>query len=167
MELDTNIPSDNGLYKFKQKKSTLFIVIIILVIFVVIGFGLFVNWFGQTKEKGNIERFVMTNNVKTLPATFPNDIPVESENISQSTTQEYTNRKITLFSVTYLSTKKSSELFNTYGDFLNKAGYSISTGEQKQTLSEFQATKENNNISIIIIPQSSKTMVQISYVVRH
>lgn len=115
---------------------------------------------------------VKTTNVATatgadkLPSNLFKDFPIEVENISESTTLTYPERKAVLYSVTYFSTKYQQDIFDAYGKFLTDNGYKITKTDKTGTIMMYQATKDNNDVTVVITPQPNRMMVQVSYVVR-
>jgi hypothetical protein len=134
-------------------------------------------WGSSNKQVGqnsfSSENVIVTpTNVATatgegkLPVGFPTDIPVEIANITESATLSYPDRKATLYSVSYFSTKQQEEIFATYGKFLADNGYKITNTDKSAAHMVYQATKDKNDITIVITPQPNRIMVQIGYVVR-
>jgi len=101
-----------------------------------------------------------------LPDAYFKNIPVEVENITESTTLTYPERKATLYSVTYTSKKQQQELFTIYGNFLKDNGYKITNTDKSANYMMYQATKDKNDLTVVITPQPDRMMVQVSYVVR-
>ncbi len=101
-----------------------------------------------------------------LPAGFLKSIPVETTYITESTTLTYPERKAVLYSVSYFSTKQQQEIFTIYGNFLKENGYKITNTNKSASYMMYQATKDNNDITVVITPQPDRIMVQVSYVVR-
>ena len=101
-----------------------------------------------------------------LPSGFPTDTPVELTGITESTTLTYPERKATLYSVSYLSDKQQQELFTIYGKYLVDSGYKIMNTDKSVAHMMYQATKGQNDFTVVITPQGKQMLVQVSYVVR-
>ena len=152
-----------------SKKSLLPILLALLVIMIL---GVLVSKYsgGVNKNKQNFtsENVIVTktSSEHAVPAGFLSTIPVELANITESTTLAYPDRKAVLYSVSYVSTKQQDELFALYTAFLKSGGYVVKVTDKSLLRMMYQATKDKNDITIVITPQSGKSTVQISYVVR-
>lgn len=104
--------------------------------------------------------------VEKLPAGFPQSIPVELGSINSSETLSYPDRKVTVYNVSYFSSKQQEELFVTYGNFLKKEGYKITRTDKSAAHMLYEATKDKTDVSITITPQTGGMRVLISVVVR-
>lgn len=104
--------------------------------------------------------------VSKLPVGFPKDTPVELENIIEGTTLTYPDRKVTLYNVSYFSNKQQEEVFALFGKYLKDNGYTISVTDKTASKMMYKATKENNEMNVVITPQASRLNVLVSFVVR-
>ncbi len=114
---------------------------------------------------GNTQMKVADNN-KGVPTDFPKDLFVDSANILQSNTLTYPDKKITLSSISFKTFKQAEELYTLYGKFLQTNKYQIMNQAKSSAQMTFNATKDKNDLSIVITPDASGANVQISFVTR-
>lgn len=101
-----------------------------------------------------------------LPVGFPINTPIELENITDSTTLVYPDRKVTLSNVSYFSHKQQEELFALYGNYLKANGYTINITNKAAARMIYNAQKGNTEMGVIITPQPDRMVVLVSYIVR-
>jgi hypothetical protein len=121
-----------------------------------------------TNEKVRVEKIDIGNSSDTekLPAGFPADIPVEFNNITDSQTLDYTDKKAKLYSITYVSARQFEELYAEYNRFFATNKYFVRTKTKTADRILFEAMQPEGSLTIIITPQSGKMMVQIAYLAR-
>ncbi|MDB5266731.1 MAG: hypothetical protein JWN89_546 [Parcubacteria group bacterium] len=101
-----------------------------------------------------------------LPAGLPSDIPIEIENVTQSETLSYPDRKATVSNVSYFSAKQQEELSVIYANYLKDKGYKITLGDKSVSHTAYIATKGNGELTITITPNDQRMNVLLSFVVR-
>lgn len=103
-----------------------------------------------------------------LPETLkalPEGFPLEPLNITEQKRIDYPERKSSLYSVVYTSTKSITELVGIYKTYLPNQGYTFTLATS--TGSTFITSKKgNDDISISLYPLSDRTSVSISVVTR-
>jgi hypothetical protein len=105
-----------------------------------------------------------------LPVGFPKDIPVEYKNISESVSILYPAKLATLDSVSYTSLKSPKEKYTEYVSFLSVAQNKFSVLKKTPTTATsttamLQASRFPTEISIVITPQGTGSLVQIALTV--
>lgn len=169
-----NMPSQSG---HSRKNAWEAALVIIVAIIVIAGILVFLRSSSQkpqmqpqkfSSENVNVSKVDLATATgdARLPVGFPTNIPVELNNISESTTLAYPERGATLYSVSYTSAKQPEEIYTEYGDYLksNKFNIGINTKTAQQMM--YQASTSTTSISVVITPHPGGTMVQIAYVVR-
>lgn len=157
----------------KMKTSVGILILVIIIALAYLGYSKYPNLFKKTDlpvEKTVIEKidFSKVENLGKLPSGFPSNIPVEKNNLIESTKITYTEQKSVLYSVSFNSARQPEELYTEYKSFLStKNGFVINNQVKTVERMAFQATKTGtkDSISVTITPQSSgANLVQISYV---
>jgi len=104
-----------------------------------------------------------TTMVQKLPKGFPTDIPVESTLIS-STSTLYPTQLTTLDAVSYTSAQTMQAKYAQYDKFLSTASnkFMHETKTASSTISVLQATRGATQLMVVITPQSTGSLVQLS-----
>lgn len=101
-----------------------------------------------------------------LPAGFPNNIPVETNNLTESFRAAYKSRNIVQYSVSYTSARSRDALWDTYSEFFNSSGYTVDKTGTSRSLGQLSAALDNDSISVVISGHNGLSLVQINYVER-
>lgn len=110
---------------------------------------------------------ISAGSVSKLPEGFPASIPVELPNIKESFKALYGDQKATQYTVSYTSSKTADQLWTIYTTYLASAGYKIDkTSSSTKAPGNLRATKDQDEISIIITKANSSSFVQINLVDR-
>lgn len=151
-----------GHYKFIKP------LLIILVILIVLAGALALMGTYKAPEKQNFssENVKVDDNKGQTPSGLPTDIPIEEANILQSSTLAYPDKGATLYSVLYTSLKQTEELYSVYQKYLSSSGFVILNQAKSSAQMSFRASKDKNELSIVLTPQQLSTAVQISYIIR-
>lgn len=101
-----------------------------------------------------------------LPKEFPTDIPVESTLVS-STSTLYPTQFVTLDAVSYTSTQTMQAKYAQYDKFLSTPAnkFTNETKSASTTISTLRATRGATQLMVVITPQSTGSLVQISLTV--
>jgi len=161
----------------RSPRALLWILAIIIVIGVVFWYvqqGKYVMT-GVTPQKFSSENVKVTQvNVATatgtskLPNGFPTDIPVELANITDSSTLAYPEHNTTLYTVTYISTHPSEELYANYTAYLKKTNYTIGQTLRIPAQLTIQAVSSKGSLFTVITPKSTGgAEVQLAFTVRN
>ena len=96
---------------------------------------------------------------------FPPNIPIETQGIISSDSKSYTDRPIpiTLYNVTYSTTKSASDKYIEYLNYMTKNGYDFGTTGKNEKSNSLYGTKEGKTLLIIASTVGGKTTVQIAY----
>ncbi len=168
------IPNKGGAESDSKMKASVGILILVIIIALAyLGYSKYPNLFKKTNlpvEKTVIEKidFSKVENLGKLPEGFPSNIPVEKNNLTESTKITYTEQKTILYSVSFNSARQPEELYAQYKDFLSaKNGFVINNQVKTVERMAFQATKTGtkDSISVTITPGvQGANFIQISYV---
>jgi cytoskeletal protein RodZ len=138
----------------------------VLIVIMIVATSLNKNLPNNSSKSFTSENVTVVDNNRIVQSELPDSVPVEYKNVTQSVTSDYPDRKTTLYTVVYTSTKQQEELRTIYNNFLKKNGYVIKVNKPTTKSTIFSATKNKNDITIIITPQGVKMQVHIDYVSR-
>lgn len=148
-------------------------IVIIIVLILIAGYTLFGKYPASKQvDLSNEAAIVMVKNtpmvdgVLPVPAEFPQDIPLEPNEILESATTDYPAQDARQLSVSYRSSKTIAQKYSEYKDYMAASGYQLEesdTGEQGKTIF---GTKEGANLSVVISSSEGKTLVQLSYLLK-
>lgn len=100
------------------------------------------------------------------PAGFPQDIPVEQEQIFESLSITYPGLSVKQLSVSYLTSKEVSEKYAEYRNYLTSAGYWLSEGISDPEMKSVTGVKEDSQLLVVVSNQGSGVMVQLAYLIK-
>ncbi len=138
----------------------------LVVIFIAIGVYVLLNTRGVEQKKFSSQNVILKDEMKEIPAGFPTGLFIDEKNISQSSTLDYPEKKVTLQSVTFTTFEQAEELYASYGKYLAAAGYTMANQSKSSVVMSYKATKGNGELEIILIPQLPTTSVIINNVIR-
>ena len=160
-------------------KTSSAVVIIVLVLF--LGYILLTKYHPVSNLKTNtqtdtnpsnqfmkveLERTPMVNNTLGAPAGFPQSIPLEQSNITESVTTNFPELKAKQLSLTYQSVKTVTQKYAEYKNYLTTSGYQITEGSSNSPVRAIFGTKTEANLSVAISSVKGQTIVQISYLLK-
>ena len=158
--------------KSKSVKTTknLFILIAILILaFIVVIVFKSDKIFGpeqELKTPTTEENVVIENeiNKNTPPEGFPSSIPVEADNFIENLKSTYIDRGAVQYTVSYISEKSTSDLYDIYFEYLNDYDYEIEANDKSAGF--LYGTKNKNDLSVVVSSSNDKSTVQIAFLVR-
>ena len=164
----------------EQSQNTKIILIAVVILLVLgIGYVLLKDRISKGTEEGKpssydaqrpmnvvVENTPAHSGALSVPEGFPEDIPVETSTITESTTTNYPDRSATQLSVSYQSSKKPALKYQEYKDYMSQAGFTIKEGDVSSPVKIIFGTKSNINLTVAISGMADKTLVQISYLVK-
>lgn len=106
------------------------------------------------------------NGVILAPRGFPPDIPLESNNLTESATTEFPRENARQLSVSYQSSKTIAEKYAEYRNYMTASGYQITEGDAGSPIRTILGTKESANLSVVINRAEGGTLVQLSYLLK-
>mgnify|MGYP001562628351 CR=1 FL=1 len=142
------------------------LIILVIVIVLAGALALMRTYKGAEKQNFSSENVKVEDNKAQTPSGLPKDIPIEEKNILQSSTLNYPDRKATLYSVLFTSLKQTEELYAVYQKYLASSGFVLLNEAKSSAQMSFRASKDMNELSIVLTPQQLSTAVQISYIIR-
>jgi len=102
-----------------------------------------------------------------LPNGFPTDIPVELANITDSSTLSYPEHNTILYTVSYMSTYPSEQLYAEYVAYLKQANYIVAQTLKLPAQISIQAGSSKGSLLTVITPQATGgAEVQLAFTVR-
>ena len=113
-----------------------------------------------------VENTPVVNGALSAPAGFPRDIPLESDNLTESATTQYPRENARQLSLSYLSLKTIAQKYAEYKTYMNQAGYSLTEGNATAPVRAIFGVKEDSNLSVAISGSKGKTLVQLSYLLK-
>jgi|SRR3989344_8419426 len=156
----------------QRKVRNIFTVVILLVFFLSLLYLLFPSRPGTRTYSENkvLEEKIDIGAVsfsERLPKGFPEDIPVERENITESTSLTFSDQKQKSYKVIYFSNQSPDEVFSTYVDYMNGAKFWISPGGINRSEGIIYGSRQNDNLAVRIFYQDGKTVAEIAYTVSY
>src|SRR3989344_4707394 len=159
-----------------SQSSNTKVILAAVIILVVLGVGYV--WFGNRvpggvgqESSGNgdqetmvvVENTPMVNGILDVPKGFPQDIPVETSGILESSTTHYPEQNAQQWSVSYQSSKTVAQKYTEYKTYLTQAGYNLTEGDINSPVRTIFATKGGTNLSVAISSAEGGALVQLSY----
>jgi hypothetical protein len=153
---------------------------IIIVLTILIGAYILFTKYGvpgdlneEMTENGNQEPMVvevsdtpMVNGALSAPAGFPQDIPIENNNITESTTTNYPEQNAQQLSLSYQSSQSIESIYTAYMSYLTQSDYEIMEGEADSSVRALFGTRADANLTVAISNTGSQRLVQVSYLVK-
>lgn len=168
-----NMNSNMGGKQSEHKKIEIIWAAVILVIIV----ALMVLWYTKGSVKApttsstqaqmqQIDLAKLLANPANPPAWFPAGLPFEVSNVSEQNVLNYPDQKIVLYSLAYNSARQMEELYAVYGSYFKDNGYTVSNQVKTQNQMTYDATKGNEIVKIVILPQGGGASVHVGIVVK-
>lgn len=108
----------------------------------------------------------MVNGTFSVPAGFPQDIPLESGSLVESATTQYPAENAQQLSASYQSSKTVAQKYSEYRNYMERVGYQITENTANSSTRAIFGTKVNTNLSVAISSSEGKTLVQLSYLLK-
>ena len=129
---------------------------------------------GEISNDGNgdqglvemVENAPVVDGVISVPAGFPQDIPIEKAGIIESNTTNYPDQNAKQLSLSYKSSKTITQKYAEYKTYLVQAGYNLTEGGANTPVRAIFGTKADANLSVAISSSGGKTLVQLSYLLK-
>jgi hypothetical protein len=147
-------------------KSKNMLLLIVAIVMIFIAAYLLPEKYRAIETNQNLSTVVLVENTREIhgvlpvPSGFPKDIPIENQNIVDSSTTYHPIEDIKQFYVSYLSEKGVAEKFNLYREYMIQAGYILSEEKSKRSLS---GTKGNSTLYVNLGERDGKTLVELSF----
>ena len=113
-----------------------------------------------------VENTSMINGTLSLPAGFPQDIPLEKGNLIESATTYYPEQNVRQLSISYQSSRTTTEKYAEYKNYMTASGYEITEEDTNAPVRAIFGVKEDRNLSVAISSREGKTLVQLSYLLK-
>ena len=112
-----------------------------------------------------VENTLMVGGILPLPTGFPQDIPLEEDEILESATTYYPNQNAKQLSVSYRSLKTITQKYVEYKAYMSQTGYKVAEDSPNSSSSvrTILGTKADTNLSVAISSMKGGTLVEISY----
>ena len=112
-----------------------------------------------------VENTLAVDGVLSAPKGFPQDIPLESQKITDSAVTLYPHEHLKQLSLSYQSVKSMDQKYTEYVGFMRQAGYEIEKEQKLSTKGTISGKKEEAMLSVILEKGSGVgTLVQILYI---
>ncbi len=108
----------------------------------------------------------VTNEADKLPSGFPSFIPVETAQTTESYTMNFPDRKLTQYTVNFTTSKTLDQKYKEYSDFMNANGFVLKPGTDSAMTKTLFASKNNDDLLVVLSMVGKETTVQIAYVDR-
>ena len=152
-----------------SRKNTVLLVIALLILLVVAALMTDTSKNKSTKEHVVVKSPDMQgggDNSQKIPEGFPVFIPLETEDIVESYSMNYPDRKITQHTVNYRSSKTQDQKYKEYLDFMTKNGFTFGPEGKNTKTGTLYAAKNGNDLLVVTTQVGQKTLVQIAYIDR-
>lgn len=103
---------------------------------------------------------------QAVPLGFPESIPVESNNITESVRVAYKEQGVTQYTVSYTSMKSRESLWDLYSGYMGKAGFTVDKTTSSKSLGQLSGNKGNDTLSVAISDHGGVALVQLNYLER-
>ena len=160
----------------QQEQTKTLTAISILLVVIALGYLIFIKYdkneespdnnLNTNAEQITEEHTSTVNGILLAPKDFPESIPFEGGNVTESVTTVYPDQKIRQLTASYLSSKTVSQKYAEYKDYMTKAGYEVEEGDPNASVRGIFGTSENANLSVVISVRDGKTLVQLAYVLK-
>ena len=164
----------------EPQNTKLILAIIVILLVLGIGYILFARYSVPREENEEVasdlsndqgsmvvvENTPLVNGVLSVPAGFPQDIPLEKADIIESATTDYPDQNAKQLSVSYKSSKTIAQKYSEYKTYMTQAGYSLTEGGTNTPVRAIFGSKVGANLSVAISSSGGKTLVQISYLLK-
>jgi len=148
----------------------LFIALGVIILVVLVFFFIFYGKSGSSDGEINVSLneidISSVSEEEKLPEGFPKDVPVELSNIEDSYSAVYEDDGFTQNSITYTSSKTIAEIYSEYEGFMEDSGYEITDSSLASGVASLYASKDNDDLSVVIANVSGLSTVSVSYLDR-
>jgi hypothetical protein len=120
----------------------------------------------EKKPDRTVRTSVNVSSAQKLPVGFPEDIPIEVMGITESHRRDYVDRGMAVYFAAFLSSQTLSQKKSEYESFMKSSGYVIKEQTQPKDRVILFATKGEDDLSVMVSPEGSKSIVKITYVDR-
>ena len=123
---------------------------------------------GASDKSGTVvvENTSLINGTLSLPAGFPQDIPLEKGNLIESATTYYPEQNVRQLSISYQSSKTVTQKYAEYKNYMAASGYKITEENTNAPVRAIFGVKEDRNLSVALSNREGKTLVQLSYLLK-
>ncbi|GEM_PF-3436030 len=113
-----------------------------------------------------VENTPLINGTLSLPAGFPQDIPLERGNLIESATTYYPEQSVRQLSISYWSSRTVTQKYAEYKNYMTASGYEMTEENTSAPVRAIFGVKEGRNLSIAVSSREGKTLVQLSYLLK-
>lgn len=154
-----------------SKESKSIFVALLVVAVIVLGVYLWKKGGGQGEvSRENVEVSKIDLSVAQgqdrVPGGFPAGLPLETENVSESYTQDYVDRGVVLYGFTYKTEKTATEVLASYKLYIEDNQYVIQSADERldnARPSFIQARSGDDELLVTVNPNNGETTVQVVY----
>jgi len=145
------------------------IAVLLIVLLIIIGGGavLYKKFYKKpiTKENVNVSKVENTDatGIKNILEKFPKDIPVDIERVGESYSSDYSDRGVTVSSISYVSAKEKLDLYIQYQAYLIDNHFVIDAASDNAEQGTIIGTKDNDDLSIAISENNGLRMVRLAF----
>lgn len=120
---------------------------------------------GNKKPVVVVENSPMVNGMLSVPAGFPQDVPLEKGSVLESTTIHYPEQNAEQLHVSYQSSRTVAQKFAEYRDYMTTSGYKVTESGSSTSGGVISGTKGGTNLSVVINSSEGGTLVKLSYLI--
>jgi hypothetical protein len=145
-------------------------VIIVLVVFLILGFGYLLYTSRYTPVVQDVSmpqastpsvQNTAPEKISQLPDGFPSDIPIETGAAIEAYKNFFKEQNATRYVVIFDSSKSKSTEWDLYNSYMNQAGYTLSKSGTSKTDGVISGTKGNDSLFVSLSSSNKETSVQL------
>lgn len=107
-----------------------------------------------------------TTGQEKIPPGFPPFIKVETMDVYVSYRANFIDRSVMQYAISYTTDVPRAQKYREYLDLMTRNGFTFPDGGQNETTGTLQATKDNDDLIVVVSDKDNKTSVQITYIDR-
>lgn len=116
-----------------------------------------------SRDNVEVENFLAHTGAGRVPGGLPAGLPLETENVRESLSQNYVEKGVILSSYAYITSKTPAEVLASYKVYFNDNGFIIGEEAELKGVSFIRARKTVDDILIMVSEKGAEVEVKISY----
>lgn len=143
------------------------ILIVVAILLIVIAYSIMKLPFSDQKQDPNVSWADTSaeNQMDRLPKGFPQNIPVEIDNLEESYSIDY-EEGVTQSVVSFYTATSADDAFFLYEYFMTEEGYDFGPSGKSPTDKTLRGSKNGNDLTVIVGTLNEGVFVQINYLNR-
>lgn len=146
------------------------VIVVLVILYLILSvLGVFKSGPPYVPVADGVEVTIADKNSATerLPAGFPQDIPVDTDTLTESTQADYTEYSITQYTVGYTSSQSQGALWADYQAFMLQNGYEIDIENTDDTYGVMRGILGPDELNVLIMRRGNGSHITINYLDRN